>query len=62
MRAKKHYMVMSKRMNAAASPSDGKPRKVGMQDKAGGCVYVTYVLADGSVEELMSDPGAVLYF
>ena len=41
---------------------DGKPRKVGMQDMAGGRVYVTYVRADGSVEELVSEPGALLIF
>ena len=41
---------------------DGKPRKVGMQDMAGGRVYVTYVRADGSVEEFESEPGALLIF
>ena len=39
---------------------DGQPRKVGMQDKSGGRVYVTIVRADGSVEELVSEPGALL--
>ena len=41
---------------------NGKPRKVGMQDQAGGRVYVTYVRADGSVKELVSEPGALLIF
>ena len=39
---------------------DGQPRKVGMQDKAGGRVYATYVHADGTVEELVSEPGKLL--
>ena len=39
---------------------DGEPRKVGMQDKSGGRVYVTIIRADGSVEELVSEPGALL--
>ena len=41
---------------------DGKPRKVGMQDKAGGRIYITYVRADGSVVDLESQPGELYQF
>jgi hypothetical protein len=41
---------------------DGKPRKVGMQDMAGGRIYATYVHADGSVSELESQPGELYFF
>ena len=39
---------------------DGEPRNIGMQGAKDKCVCVTYVHADGIVEELMSEPGELL--